>query len=291
MTSDVHGAAAPEAPARRRRDWLLGLALLAAFSPTVLDLLRHWMLEPWSRYSALFLPLLAWCVHRGPASRRRVGAGALLIAGGLALQLLAVLAAAPRVARPALAAGLAGFLLVRGLAPPATALLAGFVVPVPYQLAAQLAGLPLAVALFRATAFVLSSVGLALAVDHHALVATTASFDLRPIHAGLPLVVAVTGLALYASRRRSLSRAAGLELWGRLLLAACAIQLAAVVLSALALVAGWPGASGVLLESLPVWIVVVLVVARTERSVEWPAAGARARRGMREEPGLPFREP
>ena len=145
----------------RQVDILLGAALLLAFSPGLYDLARHWLLHPWSRYSALFVLLVAWCSarERDAKPKRLVGAG--LIAAGVVLQLLSVLSVMPAIARLALVLAAIGFMLLRGLATPRVAALAVFVVPVPHAFTDALGGGLVTQELFRGASNLLQPLGVA----------------------------------------------------------------------------------------------------------------------------------
>ena len=54
----------------RWRSALLWLGLVGAFSPVVVDLLRHCVAEPWSRYALVFVPMLAVCIRQSQADAR-----------------------------------------------------------------------------------------------------------------------------------------------------------------------------------------------------------------------------
>ena len=193
---------------------------------------RGFRRRPPQRVLKLELPLLLLLLAEVEIDLRRglvVGARPKLargVGGGVALR------------RLALALGLAGFLLLRGLASPRCALLALFVVPVPHMLADMLWGDDLAPELFRAASRLLGLFGWGVAAGQHEVLAGAARLEVDSTQAGLPAVVCALGLAVDAALRRGVS----LGWLGGAAVAAVAIAFAshfvAVVLSSAALVAG-----------------------------------------------------
>jgi hypothetical protein len=237
-----------------------GAALIAAFSPGLYDLGAHWIAHPWSSYSAVFVPLLAWGAWRfrgEPAKRRAPGVA--LLAAGMLLQLLSVLAVLPALARPALVCAAIGFLLLFGLASPGWAALALFVVPVPHTFTEILAGDAVAPELFRAAARLLHGFGFAIAADRHEVLSGSARLAIDSSQAGLPVLVGMLGLAWYAAllARPSPARAA---CWLAIFLAGGAgAHLLGVLLASLALVGGRAGLALFLVDSFW-WLVASAVV-------------------------------
>jgi len=90
-------------PLRRGAALALWVGLLVAFSPTLLDLVRHLAENPWARYAALFPLLFARCALREP--RRPTGHrdGSLWVVLGMAMELFGILAGATRIGRVGLA--------------------------------------------------------------------------------------------------------------------------------------------------------------------------------------------
>ena len=72
----------------RVTDVALGLAVAAAFSPGLADLVVHWMAHPWSRYSAIFVLLLVWVARREGAvpAHRALGVAGLALGAVLPLR-------------------------------------------------------------------------------------------------------------------------------------------------------------------------------------------------------------
>jgi hypothetical protein len=234
----------------RAADAALGAAAILAFSPGLYDLAAHWIADPWSLYSAVFVLLLAFGAPRharGATALPRLGAA--LLAGGLLLQLLAVLAVMPALARPALVLGAIGFLLLRGLASPAWAALALFVVPVPHTFTELLGGEELAPELFRAASRLLHGFGLAIAADRHEVVSGSARLAIDPSQAGLPVAVGMLGLAGYAALRVR-PPAVRAARWLPIFFAGgAAAHGAGILLACLALVAGRQGLAAWLVDS------------------------------------------
>lgn len=109
-----------------------GLAI--AFSPVLADLGEHWTEEPWARASLVF-PWLVWIAARrdtvtpAPATWGRV-----LVASGIALELLAIGGNVVRLGRIGLAAAAIGLCLAAGWTSLRVALLFVWSVPLPAML-------------------------------------------------------------------------------------------------------------------------------------------------------------
>jgi hypothetical protein len=247
-----------------RSDAVLSLALLAAFSLSLLDLASHWLANPWSRYSLVFIPLVAWVAYNEDYKQRHPKLGALMILAAMLIQLLSAKTGFLAVSRPALAFGLVGFLLNRGFASKRCALLALFAVPIPYSLATDLGGLQIAEWLFATGAGIF---GIEHAIETHVLIVRQIRLPMASTFAGLPLFVLAVGLSGYFGLRRQMSIARTARFFVGLLLAAIPIQIVAVALSLLALAQGHVAAAEAVLSTL-VWILpTALVVAHTERNV------------------------
>jgi hypothetical protein len=223
------------------RQWLeegaLWLALLLAFSPTLLGLVEHWLARSWPRYSLAFLPLLIWSVWHDSAKRPLFREGLALVIVSVVGQLLASLAAVTFVARPLAAVAVIGLLLLRGLAAPGTALLALWIVPLPYMAIRALTG-DAPVALCSAAATLLTGLGAQVDVVDNTLRVGEARLSVTSPWGGLLLLAHMTGLAWYFSRRRALGY---LATAGTLLAAAALalpIQLIAITLAGAFLYAG-----------------------------------------------------
>jgi hypothetical protein len=267
MKGDGDGAARDKRHPRSADVWL-AVALLAAFSPALFDLAGHWVSQPWARYSVVFVPLLAWCALRGPAACPRPWLGSALIAVALVIQLLAAMASQLSVARPAVAIAVVGFLLLRGIAPLRTALLALLLVPVPHTLTTLLGGVPLVRALFGGGAAIVSGLGARVELDELSLSSGEAVVALDSVHAGLPLLVLLLGLAAYAALRLAPSPRSALRLAVGAVLAAVVLEIVAVLIACAVLASGSGTASLFVLESLSWMVPALCVVGLTERAVE-----------------------
>lgn len=259
---------------KRRGDLLLGLAMTAAFSPGLYDLVRQWTLSPWSRYSALFVVLGAWLLRVGPppsATQRGVGLAA--VGAGLVLQLTAGLAVMPALTRPALVLGALGFLWLRGLAPLAIAWVAVWVVPVPHQLADGLGGDAVAAALFRTAAVAVNALGVGVAAGARRVVSGDATLVVDSSQSGLPVLAAMLGLVAYAALRLGTPALRALVWVPAAGAAALAAQLAASALACLALASSAPALAGFCVDSVAWMLPAALVVWRVEqRARSAPAA-------------------
>lgn len=223
------------------RRWLeegaLWLALLLAFSPTLLGLVEHWLARSWPRYSLAFLPLLIWSIRCDSAKRPLFREGLALIIVSVVGQLLASLAAVTFVARPLAAVAVIGLLLLRGLATPGTALLTLWIVPVPYMAIRALAG-DAPAAFCSAAATALGVLGAPVDVVDNTMRVGEARLSVTSPWGGLLIFAHMTGLAWYFSRRRTLGH---LATAGALLAAAALalpVQLIAITLAGAFLYAG-----------------------------------------------------
>jgi len=119
-----------------------GLALAVGLSPALWNLVGHWGAAPWSRYSILFLPVLAalsWRESTGGGPEFSSGERSLWTAGvvlSLGIELLAIAGGLPSLARIALPlAAVGGLRLALGLSP-RDGILAFWVIPLPHALLA-----------------------------------------------------------------------------------------------------------------------------------------------------------
>jgi hypothetical protein len=113
----------------------LWLALPVALSPSLVELVGHWMREPWSRASAIFVPLglLAAAADASPVRPRRWGW--LLVALGLALALFGSVGGAEALGRLAIPLAVIGMACAVGRPAPPVAAISLFVVPPPFAIA------------------------------------------------------------------------------------------------------------------------------------------------------------
>jgi hypothetical protein len=269
--------------AARRTDWLLGVALAVAFSPGIYDLARQWWTSPWSRYSALFALLVAARVAHGGvrrSARGTRGAGLVAIAVAMVLQLLAVLAVMPALARPALVVAATGFLWLRGLAPLSIAWLAIWIVPVPHQLVDRLGGDSAATWLFRQAAALVNLFGAGVAAGHGRVVSGELRLMLDSPYGGLPTLATVCGLTLYAMQRLRLETAAAASWLAEQVALAALLQLLAAVLACWALAAGSLWLAEALIASFAWMVLAVGVLFRVrQRTGNDAAAGSRRAAG------------
>jgi hypothetical protein len=233
--------------------WLwAGLAV--ALSPLLLDLARHLVEEPWARYALLFAPLTAVAVVTTRGRVRSSPLGHLLLALALAAELLAVAGHAPRLARPALPAAVAGLCLGFGLSTLRVAALSAWLVPVPSALMG-LASPQLESLLFGAAARGVRALG--------RVTGPGAALYLGAWDGGLPLAALLSGLGFYAGlrRREPVLRLVRQALaWGA---AALPAQAAGVLLATLATAAGRADLGRDLLDAL--WLPAALAgLARAE---------------------------
>lgn len=229
---------------------LLWIGLLVALSPSLVELAGHWLAEPWSRYSALFVPLWVACALGDPGPPRPHRDGYALVALGVALCLVAVGGDMGRFGRPGIALAAIGMARVIGAPSLPRALLAAWVVPVPSFLLGAVPGVERVTA--QGVAVGAHALGLEVAVrpvlDGVELVAPSGALLLDKEHGGLPIAALIAGLAWYAVVRRggSLAEAAGSALcrapW------ALVLQPLAIAAAGLLLAAGAPRAARAVLD-------------------------------------------
>jgi hypothetical protein len=231
---DAAAAAPPAGTAIRPlgRSLVLWLALGAALSPSLVDLARHWALEPWARYSALFVPLLVLAGWTDPRAGRPRADGYALLGLGLILSVATVGGGMPRLGRPGIVLAVLGLARVLGRPSPARALLAAFAIPVPYALSSAL-GPGLALLAAHATAAAAHAAGGAVELLRSdgaiRLAGAQGSLTLGPVDGGLPAIALLAGLGWYRAARRGapVAGAAWTALrWAPLGLAAQALLLA-----------------------------------------------------------------
>ena len=252
----------PGASAGPAQAALWSAALLFAFLPVLVDLVRHLFLSPWARYAALFPLLFARCALHERRARTDTPArrdGALWIVAGLAVAALAIFLGATRWGRFGALLAAVGLCRRFGWGSWRSQLLLLFALPVPtallraaQPLAAQLQGL--ADALIGGAGAQLSE----LALGRHG--------------SGLPLALLLAGLGWYAALLRGLPTRAAATRSAGLAICALPLQLAGLVLAALAVPPiGADAARAALLQGLPLVTACIGVVlaewgARRERS-------------------------
>lgn len=237
----------PSGPLRRPQIRIVvavAAALAAALSPTLVELTRHWVAEPVPRYALLF-PLLLVRAAMREAPARPARTGYLLLAAGLALELVAMGGGMPKLARPGVPLAVVGLCRALGLASWSTSLLALWILPVPLAVCSLVS--PLERLWFGAAAAVVGG-GLALEPAREAtlhVVGAAGTLAVRPWDGGVPLAVLAAGLGWYAAllaraeggRPRFLRRAGGAALVG------LALQGPVALLAVALLAAGHAGAA------------------------------------------------
>jgi len=175
------------------------LAVLALL-PAIGEWWAHLQAEPWARYAVVFAALLAALAgttarDASPAPRPR--AGLALVVAAVALEALALVAGPERLARVALPLGALGAALATARPGLPGALLAWWLVPVPWKALtlARPLGEPLTLAVGSATARLL-------APDLTVGARTSgATLVLLPQDVGLPLAALASGLGWYGAAR------------------------------------------------------------------------------------------
>lgn len=200
LSSDSGPAAAESSEAVRPRHALLWIALVVAFSPVIVDLVRHQIEAPWSRYGSLFVLLLPWA-----ASRAGVGApprrdGYLWIAVGCAGALLTVGGGMPRLARPAMLLALVGLARLLGNPPLRVLLLAAWTIPLPHR-SLDFASPALESAWLQLCSLPYALLGIEFTLDGVTAQIAGHSLSLFDSDGGLPLVALCSGLGYYAALR------------------------------------------------------------------------------------------
>lgn len=257
MTSEpaaVRGGSGPSS--RTGRALLLFAALGFALSPILLDLARHLALEPWALYAAAVPPLLAWAARREGGARASPRLGGALVAAALVLEIVAVGGGIVRFGRPALPLAVLGLCRALGLASARTALLAAWMVPVPFVLV-EAAGLPLAGLWGELAHAAVAPAGAELALrptDHaFALEGAGGTLPLRPVDGGVVLAAGLSGLGWLAGLRARAGWLGCALAAAFFALAALPLQLLAVGLAAAALAGGLGALAGWTLALAP-WI-------------------------------------
>lgn len=234
----------PEAPAAGWRPAVpLAWALLAlALAPVLAELAGHAWQEPWAGYAGLFMALFAAAALRERRPSRGRADGLLLLAGALALELVAVVGGPLRLGRPALPAAALGLARVLGRPSLPVALLALWWVPVPSALA-KLASPALESAWLALAALPWELAGSGLVVEGPLATWAGARFQADHPDGGLPLLALFAGLGWYAALRAGgglRSALLGALRWAPLALPA---QLLAFEAALLGLAVGGPAAA------------------------------------------------
>jgi len=239
------------------RSAVLWLGLVGAFSPVLVDLLRHCAAEPWARYALVFVPLLAVCVRQSRAGARASADGYLWLLAGVLIELVAIRADAIRMARPGLALAVIGLCRGFGLASLPASALAFWLVPVPSMILA-LVSPDLEMFWARLALGPLGLLGAQLSLDGARVLAPTGVLELRSSDGGLPLLALLSGLGWYASIRAGGAAPAAARralAWGA---SAIPLQAAAMLLALGVLASGSPELARLMLDAI-VWGAVAAV--------------------------------
>ena len=254
----------------RRSDVVLAVVLLASLSLALVELGSHWLANPWSRYSLVFIPLAAWVAYNEDYKPRHPRLGALIIVVAMLIQLVSAKAALLVVSRIALACALMGFLLNRGFASKRCALLSLFIVPIPYSLASDLGGKAVAEWMIEQCGALL---GASVSVFKHVVSVDNTSLPVASTYAGLPLVMLCVGLAGYHSLRLQVGLTGALRALGILFLTIPVIQFTAISLAILALSSDSAPVAAIMLDTMTWLVPTFVVVVGTERAVPRRARG------------------
>ena len=274
----MHELSLGRSSAKRRSvgaPWILWVALAVALSPALTELIRHWVREPWARESAVFVPLAIASAVADPSWSRPHGAGWLLVAAGIALALFGSAGGLAAIGRLAIPLAVIGMALATGHPAARIALIALFVVPVPFSIVSviSLAGERVVVQLAVQAARLLGADWVA---GGGTIGTAAGELRLRAPDLGLPLAHLLagmgycTGIASGASALRSGSR--GL-LWAAWALPA---QVLALVVSSGMLAVAGANAARAFLDVAPACAVTMIAIARLERvahasRVDWAA--------------------
>jgi hypothetical protein len=240
---------------------LWSAALLFAFLPVLVDLVRHLVMSPWARYAAVF-PLL---FVRAALHERQRGVepsgrgGTLWILAGLAFEALTIFLGATRMGRFGALLAAIGLCRRFGWGSWRSVWLLLFALPVPTALV-KLAQ-PISVQLQALADALVGGAG-----------AEVAALSLGRYGSGMPMAVLMMGLGWYAALLRGLPIRQSVTLAVGLFVCALPLQLLGLVLAALAVPRlGSDTARAALLQGLPLATATVGVLlaelgARRERS-------------------------
>ena len=110
----------------------LWIALFVGFSPTLIDLVRHWTSEPWAAPFAGFVPLWILAMRSHTQRARRRPLGLVLVVSGLLLATFAATGGVTRWGRFGLPIAVFGLALWLGTPPAARAMLVAWWIPLPH---------------------------------------------------------------------------------------------------------------------------------------------------------------
>ncbi|MBW2269977.1 MAG: hypothetical protein JRH16_15515 [Deltaproteobacteria bacterium] len=219
--------------------------------------------EAWARYVLVFIPLVAIVLAReSTAAPRRDGL--LLLVAALGIELFCLAGSTTRMARPAFPLAILGLCRAFGLARGRTAVLAFWLVPLPWMVL-KLTSPDLERTWLQLAAGLLSGMGAELEVQRSSLRGAAGVLGVQASDSGLRLAVLLSGLGWYASLRRNDSLAACVRralIWGALGLPAQALG---TLLAVAVLAMGHSAAARALLDP-GLWLVLALLgVARSEQ--------------------------
>jgi hypothetical protein len=265
----------PESPWEIRELVFWG-ALGVALSASWVDLVKHWMNEPWACPAVLFLPLfvVAAARDRGRQAPRR--GGGLLVAAGLGLSLIAFGGSLGRLGRPGIPLAIIGMARVLGRPSLATSLLALWLVPPPFALSEALSpGLERGLAWLAAGAA--KAWGLPVVLGPRALEIAGATLEIRQTDGGVPLAIYLAGVGWWGAVGAGGGLREALRAAARIAPLGFVAQALALCL-AFALLAGRaPNAARAVLDH-GAWPVLALALVRVRPTrIDSAAAGAAAR--------------
>ena len=227
------------------------------------ELVGHLRAETWARYALVFIPLFA-VVLRGAAASPPRRDGLLLVAAALAFELFCLAGNTTRLARPAFALAVVGLCRAFGHAEGRGALLAFWLVPVPWVVL-KLVSPGLERLWLDASVALVHAFGGDLEVQRSVVQGAAGSLTLRASDSGLVAVALLSGIGWYAGLRLrdTLTLCARRALlWGAIGIPAQAVAtLAAVV----AVAAGQPAFGRSILDPL-LWLLLAgLGITQAER--------------------------
>lgn len=227
-SDDIGQRASAGAPA-----WLLWLALLGAFSPTLAELARHMQAQPWTLYALVFPLLFATAAPLDrPAHSRRDGLLWILL--GLALELFGAFSGAIRLGRAGLVLAAVGLCRAFALASWRSLALLALAVPLPATLVRVVSPEAAAAALGAAGA-ALGALGLDVAVEGMVARSQGRAFELGEFDGAVTLVPLLAGLSWHRSLLCGRAWPRALLLAGAAVLWALPLALAGAALSLLSL--------------------------------------------------------
>ena len=233
---------------------------MVGFSVTLLDLITHLFLHPWSQYVLAFPPLLTWSIYRQSGHVRSfVRLGLLGIGLSLFLQMVAAKADVLPAARPLLVLVAISFLLMRGIASLRFALLSLWFVPIPHVLVSALGGAAAASFLFEISVEVLSMLGVDATVQQGVVTSGDHQLRLASIYGGHVALVNMLGLGWFYTMRHCLDTLTTLRVLVVFSLLALPIQFAVNFCAVVSLSFVGSLSASVVLNSLS-WLVPFAVV-------------------------------